>query len=196
MKRVTGIGGRGHVADPVVVGTEAATEEVARLSMLAPGRATVDTHSKRDTVRIGWDRDGETPRSADARGDGSGVGESEAVVTTKGTKEHEEERRECRAFLYSFVFLRAPFVVESGITLHRASMMRQILTPHGYTVCDVEVRGCLHLKSAATAVAVRSTHRCSGTISPSSSAREMNSSGGIVPSSAALLTRPEPWAPR
>ena len=27
-----------------------------------------NSHSKRDTIRIGWDRDGETPRSADARG--------------------------------------------------------------------------------------------------------------------------------
>jgi dimethylargininase len=34
-----------------------------------------------------------------------------------------------------------------------AAQMRQILTPFGYTVCDVEVRGCLHLKSAITAVA-------------------------------------------
>jgi dimethylargininase len=32
------------------------------------------------------------------------------------------------------------------------AQMRQILTPHGYTVCDVEVRACLHLKSAVTAL--------------------------------------------
>lgn len=33
------------------------------------------------------------------------------------------------------------------------AQMRTLLTPLGYTVCDVEVRGCLHLKSAVTAVA-------------------------------------------
>jgi dimethylargininase len=31
--------------------------------------------------------------------------------------------------------------------------MRRVLAPHGYVVCDVEVRGCLHLKSAVTALA-------------------------------------------
>jgi dimethylargininase len=31
--------------------------------------------------------------------------------------------------------------------------MRRLLTPSGYTVCDASVRGCLHLKSAVTAVA-------------------------------------------
>jgi dimethylargininase len=31
--------------------------------------------------------------------------------------------------------------------------MRRLLAPHGYVVCDVEVRGCLHLKSAVTALA-------------------------------------------
>ena len=31
----------------------------------------------------------------------------------------------------------------------------RVLTPHGYMVCDVEVRGCLHLKSAATALGDR-----------------------------------------
>ena len=30
--------------------------------------------------------------------------------------------------------------------------MRQTLTPFGYTFCDLEVRGCLHLKSAVTAL--------------------------------------------
>ena len=33
------------------------------------------------------------------------------------------------------------------------AQMRQTLAPHGYTVCAVMVRGCLHLKSAVTAVA-------------------------------------------
>ena len=32
------------------------------------------------------------------------------------------------------------------------AQMRQILAPYGYTVCDVQVRGCLHLKSAVTAL--------------------------------------------
>jgi dimethylargininase len=31
--------------------------------------------------------------------------------------------------------------------------MRRLLAPHGYVVCEVEVRGCLHLKSAVTALA-------------------------------------------
>ena len=33
------------------------------------------------------------------------------------------------------------------------AQMHQALAPHGYTVCAVEVHGCLHLKSAVTAVA-------------------------------------------
>jgi dimethylargininase len=33
------------------------------------------------------------------------------------------------------------------------AQMHQALAPHGYTVCAVDVRGCLHLKSAVTAVA-------------------------------------------
>ncbi len=32
------------------------------------------------------------------------------------------------------------------------AQMRQILGPHGYTVCATEVTGCLHLKSAVTAL--------------------------------------------
>src|SRR5262245_5556912 len=32
------------------------------------------------------------------------------------------------------------------------AQMRQVLAPHGYTVCAVQVRGCLHLKSAVTPV--------------------------------------------
>lgn len=31
--------------------------------------------------------------------------------------------------------------------------MRRLLTPFGYTVCEARVRGCLHLKSAVTALA-------------------------------------------
>lgn len=33
------------------------------------------------------------------------------------------------------------------------AQMRRILGPRGYTVCDLVVRGCLHLKSAVTALA-------------------------------------------
>jgi dimethylargininase len=33
------------------------------------------------------------------------------------------------------------------------AQLRQILDPHGYTVCAVSVSGCLHLKSAVTALA-------------------------------------------
>jgi dimethylargininase len=32
------------------------------------------------------------------------------------------------------------------------AQMRRILAPHGYTVCAAEVGGCLHLKSAVTAL--------------------------------------------
>jgi dimethylargininase len=32
------------------------------------------------------------------------------------------------------------------------TQMRQILGPHGYTICATEVTGCLHLKSAVTAL--------------------------------------------
>jgi dimethylargininase len=32
------------------------------------------------------------------------------------------------------------------------AQMRDVLTPLGYSVCEVDVRGCLHLKSAVTAV--------------------------------------------
>jgi dimethylargininase len=35
------------------------------------------------------------------------------------------------------------------------AQMRVLLAPHGYTVCEVEVRGCLHLKSAVTALGER-----------------------------------------
>ena len=49
---------------------------------------------------------------------------------------------------------RRVFVGLSGRTNADAAMqMRQILAPHGYTVCAVTVRGCLHLKSAVTTAA-------------------------------------------
>src|ERR1700681_3387327 len=46
------------------------------------------------------------------------------------------------------------FVGESGRTNRSAiAQMESILAPHGYTVLGVPVRGCLHLKSAVTAIA-------------------------------------------
>jgi dimethylargininase len=49
---------------------------------------------------------------------------------------------------------RRVFVGRSSRTNEAAVVqMRQILQPYGYTVCDTVVRGCLHLKSAVTALA-------------------------------------------
>jgi dimethylargininase len=46
------------------------------------------------------------------------------------------------------------FVGESGRTNRSAvAQMESILAPHGYTVRGIAVRGCLHLKSAVTAIA-------------------------------------------
>jgi len=48
---------------------------------------------------------------------------------------------------------RRVFVGRSSRTNEAAiGQMRQLLTPLGYGVCDVVVRGCLHLKSAVTAL--------------------------------------------
>jgi dimethylargininase len=49
---------------------------------------------------------------------------------------------------------RKVFVGRSTRTNDAAvAQMRQMLAPFGYTVCDVVVTGCLHLKSAVTALA-------------------------------------------
>jgi len=49
---------------------------------------------------------------------------------------------------------RAVYVGKTGRTNeHAVTQMREILSPHGYTVETVSVSGCLHLKSAATLVA-------------------------------------------
>jgi len=48
---------------------------------------------------------------------------------------------------------RRVFVGRSSRTNDPAiAQMRQLLGPRGYTVCDTEVRGCLHLKSAVSSV--------------------------------------------
>jgi len=48
---------------------------------------------------------------------------------------------------------RRVFVGRSSRTnAHGIAQMRRILGPHGYTVCELTVHGCLHLKSAVTAV--------------------------------------------
>jgi dimethylargininase len=41
----------------------------------------------------------------------------------------------------------------SRTNANAVAQMRRMLTPLGYTVCDIKVRACLHLKSAVTAVA-------------------------------------------
>ena len=43
--------------------------------------------------------------------------------------------------------------VSSRTNTQAIAMMHEALAPLGYTVCAVEVRGCLHLKSAVTSVA-------------------------------------------
>jgi len=49
---------------------------------------------------------------------------------------------------------RAVYVGKTGRTNeHAVRQIREILSPHGYTVETVSVSGCLHLKSAATLVA-------------------------------------------
>ena len=49
---------------------------------------------------------------------------------------------------------RHVFIGESRRTNAEAiAQMRAILAPHGFTVTGVAVRGCLHLKSAVTAIA-------------------------------------------
>jgi dimethylargininase len=49
---------------------------------------------------------------------------------------------------------RRVFIGESALTNPEGiAQMRAILAPHGYTVIGVAVRGCLHLKSAVTAIA-------------------------------------------
>jgi len=48
---------------------------------------------------------------------------------------------------------RRVFVGRSSRTnAHGIAQMRRILGPHGYAVCELTVHGCLHLKSAVTAV--------------------------------------------
>jgi len=45
------------------------------------------------------------------------------------------------------------FVGVSSRTNHDGvAQLRRLVAPHGYAVCEVQVRGCLHLKSAVTAV--------------------------------------------
>src|SRR5258708_5806117 len=43
--------------------------------------------------------------------------------------------------------------VSTRTNLDAIAQMRRMLAPHGYTVVDVQVRDCLHLNSAVTAVA-------------------------------------------
>jgi dimethylargininase len=51
---------------------------------------------------------------------------------------------------------RSVFVgISSRTNTEAVAQLRRMLAPFGYTVCEVTVRECLHLKSAATVVAAR-----------------------------------------
>jgi dimethylargininase len=87
----------------------------------------------------------------------------------------ESRRREVPAVVEALAAYRVPHVIEPPGTVDggdvlvvgrrvfvgrssrtnaaAAVQMRTILRPYGYTVCDTVVRGCLHLKSAVTALA-------------------------------------------
>jgi len=80
-----------------------------------------------------------------------------AIITRPGA---ESRRRETPAVAEALAAYRPLHVIQPPGTVGRSSrtndpaiaQMRQLLGPRGYTVCDTEVRGCLHLKSAATAL--------------------------------------------
>lgn len=62
---------------------------------------------------------------------------------------------------------RRVYVGDSGRTnLEAAAQLRSLLSPHGYEVLGVPVRGCLHLKTAATLVAERTVLLNPGWVDP------------------------------
>jgi len=94
-----------------------------------------------------------------------------AIITRPGAESRRRERTAVAAALESYRPLRmidAPATLDGGdvLTVGRRvfigvstrtnpaaiAQMRQILGPRGYTVCEVVVTGCLHLKSAVTAL--------------------------------------------
>jgi dimethylargininase len=94
-----------------------------------------------------------------------------AIITRPGAESRRRERTAVAAALETYRPLRiidAPGTLDGGDVLtvgrrvfvgvstrtnHAAiAQMRQILGPRGYTVCEVAVAGCLHLKSAVTAL--------------------------------------------
>jgi dimethylargininase len=95
-----------------------------------------------------------------------------AIITRPGAESRRRERPTVAAAVEAYRPLQlidAPGTIDGGDVLtvgdrvfvgistrtnHDAvAAMRRILGPHGYTVCELIVTGCLHLKSAVTAVA-------------------------------------------
>ena len=94
-----------------------------------------------------------------------------AIVTRPGAESRRVETPAVADALRRFRtlrFIEAPATVDGGdvlvsgrrVFVGRSSrtnaaavaQMRAILTPHGYSVCEAAVEGCLHLKSAVTAI--------------------------------------------
>jgi len=95
-----------------------------------------------------------------------------AIVTRPGAESRRRETAAVATVLERYRplhFVRAPATLDGGDVLavgkrvfvgvstrtnaEAVAEMRRILAPHGYTVCEIAVRGCLHLKSAVTALA-------------------------------------------
>jgi dimethylargininase len=95
-----------------------------------------------------------------------------AIVTRPGAASRRRERTAVAAALEEYRPLRmidAPGTLDGGDVLvvgarvfvgvstrtnrEAVAQLRRILGPHGYSVCELTVTGCLHLKSAVTAVA-------------------------------------------
>ena len=100
------------------------------------------------------------------------VFEALAIITRPGAETRRRETPAVAAALERYRplhFIRAPATMDGGDVLRvgrhvfvgvstrtnveAVAQMRRILAPHGYIVCEVAVRGCLHLKSAVTALA-------------------------------------------
>jgi len=95
-----------------------------------------------------------------------------AIITRPGAESRRSETPTVAAVLERYRplhFVCAPATLDGGDVLsvgkrvfvgvstrtnaEAVAQMRRILAPHGYTVCEAAVRGCLHLKSAVTALA-------------------------------------------
>jgi dimethylargininase len=94
-----------------------------------------------------------------------------AIITRPGAESRREEGVAVAEALRPYRMLRtieAPGTIDGGDVLavgrsvyigrssrtndHAIAQVRRLLAPFGYTVCDVVVTGCLHLKSAVTAL--------------------------------------------